>query len=142
MVKQQRCISVPEDTLYLILGILRLERDGVKNPASNIETAMKEIKDCFESHTPTTAPTDEQCSSIDDADVPGILKTAFKEHDAQVASDAVKQALAPLKAVQEKFSHLDKCLSDPEWCDVGGAAIYGIAGEMWRAIKEAVGGKP
>ncbi|MHB8053403.1 MAG: hypothetical protein ACYDEZ_09000, partial [Methanoregula sp.] len=54
-----------------------------------------------------------------------------QQHDAQVASDAVKQALAPLKAVYEKFDHLDVCLSDPEWCQSGeGAAIYGIAGEM------------
>ncbi|MCK9594031.1 MAG: hypothetical protein M0Q91_18685, partial [Methanoregula sp.] len=37
-----------------------------------------------------------------------------------------------------KFEHLDGCLSDPEWCTSGeGAAIYGIAGELWRAVKEA-----
>jgi hypothetical protein len=39
--------------------------------------------------------------------------------------------------VYEKFKHLDMCLSDTEWCKSGeGSAIYGIAGEMWRAIKE------
>ena len=44
----------------------------------------------------------------------------------------------PLDEVYEKFKHLDKCLSDSEWCEGGeGSAIYGIAGEMWRAIKEA-----
>ena len=43
----------------------------------------------------------------------------------------------PLNEVYEKFKHLDKCLSDTEWCEGGeGSAIYGIAGEMWRAIKE------
>jgi hypothetical protein len=40
--------------------------------------------------------------------------------------------------VYEKFKHLDVCLSDIEWCNAGGAAIYGIAGEMWRASKEEV----
>jgi len=45
----------------------------------------------------------------------------------------------PLTEVYEKFKHLDKCLSDTEWCEGGeGSAIYGIAGEMWRAIKEEV----
>ena len=43
----------------------------------------------------------------------------------------------PLDEVYEKFKHLDGCLSDTEWCNAGGSAIYGIAGEMWRAIKEA-----
>jgi len=42
-----------------------------------------------------------------------------------------------LTEVYEKFKHLDTCLSDTEWCEGGeGSAIYGIAGEMWRAIKE------
>lgn len=45
---------------------------------------------------------------------------------------------SPLNAVYEKFKHLDSCLSDPEWCTSGeGAAIYAIAGELWRAVKEA-----
>ena len=39
--------KVPEDTVYLLLGILRLEKDGIKNPASNIDTAQKELKDCL-----------------------------------------------------------------------------------------------
>jgi hypothetical protein len=45
----------------------------------------------------------------------------------------------PITEVYEKFKHLDKWLSDPEWCEDGeeGSAIYGIAGEMWRAIKES-----
>jgi len=44
---------------------------------------------------------------------------------------------SPLNAVYEKFKHLDSCLSDPEWCTSGeGAAIYAIAGELWRAVKE------
>jgi len=44
----------------------------------------------------------------------------------------------PLDEVYEKFKHLDTVLSDPTWCQSGdGHAIYGIAGEMWRAIKEA-----
>jgi hypothetical protein len=44
----------------------------------------------------------------------------------------------PLDEVYEKFKHLDGCLGDPEWCEGGdGSPIYGIAGEMWRAIKEA-----
>jgi hypothetical protein len=43
-----------------------------------------------------------------------------------------------LDAVYEKYKHLDKCLSDPEWCTSGeGAAIYAIAGELWRVVKEA-----
>lgn len=43
-----------------------------------------------------------------------------------------------IDAVYEKFEHLDGCLSDPEWCTSGeGAAIYAIAGELWRAVKEA-----
>src|SRR5271157_2832355 len=41
-----RYFNVPEDTIYLILGILRLEKDGVKNPASNIDTALEELKEC------------------------------------------------------------------------------------------------
>ncbi|MGB3988344.1 MAG: hypothetical protein WBK67_01475 [Minisyncoccales bacterium] len=45
---------------------------------------------------------------------------------------------SPLDAVYEKYKHLDGCLSDPEWCTSGeGAAIYAIAGELWRAVKEA-----
>ena len=43
---QSKYIKVPEDTVYLLLGILRLEKNGVKNPMSNIETALKELKDC------------------------------------------------------------------------------------------------
>jgi len=43
-----------------------------------------------------------------------------------------------LDEVYERYKHLDGCLSDPEWCKSGeGAAIYAIAGEMWRAIKAA-----
>jgi hypothetical protein len=42
----------------------------------------------------------------------------------------------PLTEVYEKFKYLDGCLSDTAWCNAGGSAIYGIAGEMWRAIKE------
>jgi hypothetical protein len=58
-------------------------------------------------------------------------------------ADGERKVLAPLEAVREKFNHLDRCLSDPEWCNSGdGAAIYGIAGEMWRAIKEATEVKP
>jgi hypothetical protein len=45
---------------------------------------------------------------------------------------------SPLGTVYEKYKHLDGCLSDPEWCTSGeGAAIYAIAGELWRAVKEA-----
>ena len=45
---------------------------------------------------------------------------------------------SPFDAVYEKYKHLDSCLSDPEWCTSGeGAAIYAIAGELWRAVKEA-----
>jgi hypothetical protein len=62
-----------------------------------------------------------------------------KPYEERIKADAIKQALAPLKAVYEKFNHLDKCLSDTEWCKAGEtSAIYGIAGEMWRAIKEAM----
>jgi len=44
----------------------------------------------------------------------------------------------PLDEVYEKFKYLDECLSDTDWCEGGGgSAIYGIAGEMWRAIKTA-----
>jgi len=43
-----------------------------------------------------------------------------------------------LDAVYERYKHLDGCLSDPEWCTSGeGAAIYAIAGELWRAVKGA-----
>jgi hypothetical protein len=43
-------------------------------------------------------------------------------------------------STQEKFSHLDTCLSDPGWCEGGeGSAIYGIAGKLWRATKKAIG---
>ena len=46
--------------------------------------------------------------------------------------------ISPLDTVYEKYKHLDGCLSDPEWCTSGeGAAIYVIAGELWRAVKEA-----
>lgn len=41
----------------------------------------------------------------------------------------------PINEVYEKYKHLDGVLSDPDWCN--GNAIYAIAGEMWRAIKEA-----
>ena len=38
----------------------------------------------------------------------------------------------------DNFKLSDGTLSDPEWCQSGdGAAIYGIAGELWRAVKEA-----
>ncbi len=44
----------------------------------------------------------------------------------------------PLDAVYEKYKHLDVCLGDPGWGQSGdSAAIYGIAGELWRAVKEA-----
>jgi len=46
----------------------------------------------------------------------------------------------PLEEVYEKFEHLDICLSDTEWCRKASeehAAIYGIAGELWRAIVAA-----
>ena len=53
-------------------------------------------------------------------------------------SDPVKIVASPLDDVYEKFKHLDGCLSDPEWCTSGeGAAIYAIAGELWRAVKGA-----
>jgi hypothetical protein len=42
----KRYFAVPEETIFLVLGILRLESDGIKNPASNIDTALKEIKAC------------------------------------------------------------------------------------------------
>jgi len=43
-----------------------------------------------------------------------------------------------LDDVYERFRHLDPVLSDPEWCNAGGGApIYSIAGELWRAIKQA-----
>jgi hypothetical protein len=46
--------------------------------------------------------------------------------------------MSAIDEAYEKFKHLDKCLSDPEWCTSGeGAAIYAIAGELWRAVKEA-----
>lgn len=69
----------------------------------------------------------------------------FAQFDNRDDADTVMVAmtcecLAPLRVVYEKFSHLDKCLSDPEWCKAGEtSAIYGIAGELWRAIKEAMG---
>jgi len=60
----------------------------------------------------------------------------FRSHPYQNERDKV---LTPLKVIYEKFDHLDKCLSDTEWCEEGNtSAIYGIAGEMWRAIKEAL----
>ena len=44
--------------------------------------------------------------------------------------------MTPIEEVYQKFKHLDKVLSDIEWCNEGdGAAIYSIAGEMYRAIK-------
>lgn len=44
----------------------------------------------------------------------------------------------PLDEVYEKFKHLDVCLGDTGWCGaVNNVAIYGIAGELWRAIKES-----
>ena len=43
-----------------------------------------------------------------------------------------------LQEIYEKYKHLDACLSDTAWCNAEGAAIYGIAGEMWRAIKREV----
>jgi hypothetical protein len=46
---------------------------------------------------------------------------------------------SPLDTVYDKYKHLDFCLSDPEWCRGGSAAIYAIAGELWRAVKEARG---
>lgn len=42
-----------------------------------------------------------------------------------------------LEEIYEKYKHLDDLLSSPEACS-GGAPIYDIAGEMWRAIKEEV----
>ena len=43
-----------------------------------------------------------------------------------------------LQEIYEKYKHLDACLSDTAWCNAEGAAIYGIAGEMWREIKREV----
>ena len=51
----KRIYEVPEDTMFLILGVLRLEKDGIKNPASNIEIAMKELKACTSHDTPAPA---------------------------------------------------------------------------------------
>lgn len=49
-----------------------------------------------------------------------------------------QSSIDALDEVYEKFKHLDKPLSDPEWCESGdGSAIYAIAGELWRAIKRA-----
>jgi hypothetical protein len=46
--------------------------------------------------------------------------------------------MSTIEEVYEQYKHLDGCLSDPEWCTSGeGAAIYAIAGELWRAVKEA-----
>ena len=46
--------------------------------------------------------------------------------------------MSAIDEVYEKYKHLDGCLSDPEWSTSGeGAAIYAIAGELWRAVKEA-----
>jgi hypothetical protein len=42
-----------------------------------------------------------------------------------------------LDEVYETYKHLDHLLSDPEWCQSDSAAIYAIAGEMWRALKAA-----
>jgi hypothetical protein len=45
---------------------------------------------------------------------------------------------SPIELVYENYKHLDGILSDPGWCTSGeGAAIYAIAGELWRAVKEA-----
>ena len=46
--------------------------------------------------------------------------------------------MSAIDEAYEKYKHLDGCLSDPEWCTSGeGAPIYAIAGELWRAVKEA-----
>ena len=46
--------------------------------------------------------------------------------------------MSTIEEVYEKYKHLDGPLSDPEWCQSGeSAAIYAIAGELWRAVKEA-----
>lgn len=49
-----------------------------------------------------------------------------------------KMKQSHLVEIYEKYKHLDGCLSDTVWCNAKGAAIYGIAGEMWRAIKREV----
>jgi len=66
-----------------------------------------------------------------------------KPEDCEMVKEAARTATLPLKPTYEKFKHLDVCLSDPEWCEsMDSAPIYGIAGEMWRAIKESLKGVP
>ena len=38
--------QVPEDTVYLLIGILKLDLQGVHNPRSNIETGINELESC------------------------------------------------------------------------------------------------
>lgn len=45
-----------------------------------------------------------------------------------------------LKETYDRYKHLDDCLSDPIWC-ADGPAIYSVAGELWRAIKNEVEGR-
>jgi hypothetical protein len=48
--------------------------------------------------------------------------------------------MSTIEEVYEKYKHLDVCLGDPGWGQSGdSAAIYAIAGELWRAVKEARG---
>lgn len=56
--------------------------------------------------------------------------------DYRNALRGTEQETNAISDVYEKFKHLDGCLSDPHWCNTGHSAIYGIAGEMWRAIKK------
>ena len=45
--------------------------------------------------------------------------------------------MSAIEEVYEKYKHLDGCLGDPEWCKASSGPAWMLAGELWRAVKEA-----
>jgi hypothetical protein len=129
--------KVPEDTVYLLLGILRLEKDGIKNPASNIDTAQKELKDCCQSRPVSTlpkgtAPTAEdfdtalkcfgycgneckaECNIKSCCIQAGVIaQAARKEGRNEALSDLYRKMIFPVNS----GSWDDKTYTDGEWVD-------------------------
>jgi hypothetical protein len=86
-------------------------------------------------------PYDVQMTNEDGCDFTARFKRSgeFQKVAGLCGLSCHSENLKSLREIYEKFDHLDKCLSDTEWCEAGEtSAIYGIAGEMWRAIKEVL----
>jgi hypothetical protein len=125
--RQPQYFRVPDDTVYLLLGILRLEADGVKNPKSNIETAMKELKACA-SHTSPPAPR------------PPCEECMYQERIDKAAKDAREQVLDEPHIDQYliRIRKASKALKEESLRNIISTSLL-IAAEHYEAMREKHG---